>query len=534
MKQMMKKLLSKYHILLLIIALGLALRFFSLSDNHVFFYFDQARDAAVSRQIIENADIKIQGPSVSGTNDSVYHGVLYYYLIGPVYTFADGNPTVVAYFLGTLAIVSIFISYQLGKEVFSSKEVGYLAAFFQAVSVLSIHQDTWLSNPTLSRIFVPLSYLLLWEVFFKKKQSKSMLMVAALGLSVALAMQSALQNIVLLVSLGVAYLYRSWKDQTFFAIKLPKLIVLCTAILVGISSMIVTELLMFKRGILSFDSLNLSDHSVSILSSIPKIIGRYFMVIRDVILPESGILSWLLILLLPFAWIALKKISEQQIVWLSLFFTAPIWLLLWHYRDPTHTFIGLEVPLFLLLSVGLFEYLKGKNWQRVVAISCILLITAFNLRAMIQWRSEQRQYFGIQRGAFLNSQIDAVEYTYQQAEQEPFTIATMTAPFAINATWNYLYTWYGQNAYGYVPDYVSIVPQAGWFEGEKLAETGTPLLPHFLIYEPDTTLSEETFAEFDREQRKLFEEQVVEYQEQQFGTIQMVIVSASQSAAVAN
>ena len=58
--------LKKYSIFLVFL-LAVLIRFFFIKDQNVFFYFDQARDAAISQSIILEKDIKIQGPSVSGT-----------------------------------------------------------------------------------------------------------------------------------------------------------------------------------------------------------------------------------------------------------------------------------------------------------------------------------------------------------------------------------------------------------------------------------------------------------------------------------
>ena len=65
-------------VFLFVFFLAIFFRLLSIRDNKIYFWFDQARDANLSRQIIENKDLKIQGPSASGTNDTIYHGVLYY------------------------------------------------------------------------------------------------------------------------------------------------------------------------------------------------------------------------------------------------------------------------------------------------------------------------------------------------------------------------------------------------------------------------------------------------------------------------
>lgn len=102
MRKNVKNLLRKNYLLIIIFLLAFILRIYSISDNRVFFYFDQARDAVISTSIIDNKDFKLMGPSVSGTNDSLYHGVLYYYLIAPVYALSHGSPFFVSVYLSAL------------------------------------------------------------------------------------------------------------------------------------------------------------------------------------------------------------------------------------------------------------------------------------------------------------------------------------------------------------------------------------------------------------------------------------------------
>jgi len=156
-------------LIILILLLAFILRIFSISDNHVFFFFDQARDAVISTSIINDKDLKIMGPSVSGTNDSLYHGVFYYYLIAPIYVISKGNPFIVSVYLSAISLIGIFVTYKLGKMVFKSESIGLLAAFFQSISVISINQATWLSNPNLSAIFIPTAYYFVWKIFLSEK-----------------------------------------------------------------------------------------------------------------------------------------------------------------------------------------------------------------------------------------------------------------------------------------------------------------------------------------------------------------------------
>jgi hypothetical protein len=66
----------------LIFVLALGIRFLWFPQN-AYFGFDQARDAFNSQEIYQNKDFKIIGPS--STHGGLYHGPIYWYLIGPIY-----------------------------------------------------------------------------------------------------------------------------------------------------------------------------------------------------------------------------------------------------------------------------------------------------------------------------------------------------------------------------------------------------------------------------------------------------------------
>ncbi len=489
----------KNRFLFLLLLLALVLRLYSISNNHIFFFFDQARDAVISTRIITQKDFKIQGPSVSGTNDSVYHGVLYYYVIAPVYALSQGSPFAVSAYLSVLSLIGIFVTYQLGTEVFKSKTTGLIAALLQSVSVISIHQSTWLSNPTLSALFVPLTYYFIWKLFLSEKK-QGFLIYALFGLSIALAMQSALQNITIFGSVLLVFLFSLFTKS--FKFELKKILVSVVTFFVGISTMLLTEFLMYKRGILSFESLNLSQHETSIFSVLPQIASKYFSVISDLVAPQKFFIFPAILVLLLLIYIS--RLNKKQVVWAISFLTAPIWLLIWHYRDPNHTFIGVEVIVFLLLAVGLTKILKQKNLLSKLIVGLVILVFVFsNFKTLNSWRVKQHHYFGIQNGAFLNNQLSVVNKTYELANGNEFSISTLTSPYLINTTWDYLYQWYGQSRYGYTPFYVGI-DQKYFITDSVLAQKYQPEKMHFIIFEPDTTLSEEIQRDFIDAQYETF------------------------------
>src|SRR3989344_6092604 len=97
-------------LLLVILLFGLVLRFLYFPEN-VYFGYDQARDAYESLSIYREGNIKIIGPSTSSPD--LFHGPLYWYLIGPWYILRQGNPIYPAAFLLVLNALGILVIFYL-------------------------------------------------------------------------------------------------------------------------------------------------------------------------------------------------------------------------------------------------------------------------------------------------------------------------------------------------------------------------------------------------------------------------------------
>ena len=119
-------------ILIFIFFIAVLFRWWLISNNQIYFWYDQARDAHVAQQIFLEHDLKIQGPSASGTNDTIYHGVIYYYFIGALYIIFSGNPFLVSMVLGLINSFAVFLIYFLIKKVFKNNKLALSGAFLFA------------------------------------------------------------------------------------------------------------------------------------------------------------------------------------------------------------------------------------------------------------------------------------------------------------------------------------------------------------------------------------------------------------------
>jgi hypothetical protein len=90
--------------------------------------------------------------------------------------------------------------------------------------------------------------------------------------------------------------------------------------------------------------------------------------------------------------------------------------------------------------------------------------------------------FAIQKDMVLSNQLELIDFTYQQSQNQPFTVSTLTVPLWTNTVWSYLYHWYGQETYDYLPfwqgsDQINYVTK-------PLPTTTNPPTNHYFIMEP--------------------------------------------------
>jgi len=474
-------------ILGLIFILAVALRIWFVSGNNIMFWFDQSRDAVIATSIIEDRDLKIQGPSAGGTDDTVFHGVLYYYLIAPLYYFG-GSPQVVVFGLAIFSSLSVLVIYFMAKDIFSKEKIALLSAFLMAISAVHIQEGAWLSNPVIMILSVPLFFWMLWKVFFMDQKKYIYWLLFFFGIS----NQSAIFTVFLLGPLLTAYLYKVNQEKKVFIFSVKQYFLGGIVYLLTISTMILTELLMFKRGVLTLNILNkTSEHFFKGSELVVKISELYLNFVLRILSPTNVLLFFIPLFGLVVMGF-LKLDSKKRFYFLTGIFSI-LWLLSWHFRTSLHLLIGLNVFIYMLLAVGLWQLKKlfqGRWALSLVVIGFVIL----NLWALQSARAKRVHLFGIQRGALLAEQIALIEKTYQLVGEEKFSISTLSAPYGVNVTWAYLYDNYGSK-YGFLPKFFGST-QAGWVGDDLLEEVDGALPNHFTIIDPDVYLGEGTAEQF--------------------------------------
>lgn len=480
-------------ILILLWTSATLIRSYAVSNYNFPYWFDLGRDAIISREIIENNDLKIQGPSASGTNDTVFHGVLYYYFIGPLYTIFNGDPQKVLYIVIALSSSGVVPFYLLSKSITKSKKVAILSSIFYIFSFELFKVTTWLSNPVIASASLPTFFYLYWLVFFEKKRKY----LPPLLLSLAITHQAAILFAPWWILIFIGFLIE-YNDKNIKKWSIKNIFLSLFSYLIGVSTMILTQIKLWRAGIFSVSSLSSFSHieQINSMKSINTILIQYYSKIIDSIVPSMPIFSLILFIFLIIY--AYKKMSFKVNTYLLLIVFSPLLLLSWHSRISYHSLMTLEFFIYLLFAVLIKNICKIKA-GKIISTLLIMLFIFSNLSAYKQANEYKLSEYFVPQGAYLSDLIDVIDYTYVQANGENFSISTITNPYGYNTLWAYLYSWYGENTYGYTPEWYG-PDQTGLFGDTLLNRTTSPKNLHFSIREPHEGMPIWLYENFDHEQ----------------------------------
>ena len=433
------------NLLILFIILGLVLRLIFLKDGAITFGFDQARDAYTA-QAIANGDLKILGPSAS--TPGLYHGVLYFYLITPSYWLGGGNPVVTNTWLSIINILTIIPIFWLGRLLFSSN-VGLLAAFLFAISFDAVQYANWMSNPALAVLTGALFYLGLAIIVFSKAWIVGTVLTAiGLGLSIQFEVFLAYLIFPLLISLWV------FKVR----IKSNQILLFGLIFSIIISSMIVSYIKFGPTFLSGFANLysaggdpfgNWREFSPTLGLYLNRFAEYFYRGLLPFNVVVAGMI-WILIVGLAIkSVIKHEKFNKKILFILILIFSHGVLI---PFGGESTPFInaGLQASILILVSFFIVSHFSK---HKILMSFLTLLIIFSSIYAIFKYNPQGQTVFAIQRGLTLHNELAAIDYSYQAANKERFSINTITSPFWINTVWAYLYNWYGFKRYGYLPSF---------------------------------------------------------------------------------
>jgi len=222
----------------------------------IIFHTDIARDFLLMEDILISKKPALIGPR-SGGISGVFHGPLWLYINLPAYIIGQGNPVVVGWFWVFLFILSLCVTYWVGKKLVS-KDVGLTSVLFVAISTSGSISS--LFNPFGAFILSPFFFFLFVRYLQKQKVKYLLLCLFILGLIIQFQMAF---GVPILVLASIPLLRSIIKSKKYLHILTPLilLIPLSTFILFDLRHQFLqtTSVMNYVRGVENMGKLKVSD-----------------------------------------------------------------------------------------------------------------------------------------------------------------------------------------------------------------------------------------------------------------------------------
>ena len=431
-----------YSLLSLVLLCAVFIRVYRV-DQILWFYFDQGRDALVIWDFWHNGKLFLVGPTTGIAG--IFRGPWYYWLIAPMYLIGGGDPVWPAVFLSVLTVVAILFLYVLGKEI-AGRGAGLIATVIAGFSYYIMIASRWLSNPTPMLLISVLLVYSVFRVIGSRKPTKYWLVI---GFLLGLAMQfgSAAEVFYFPVVFGVAF----WKRKT-----VNKLIVISSLFIVVGTFLPQIIFDIRHQGILTANIQKFLLEEGSFKLSFWEIVKIRFPFYWDVftnkIWPgEPNLMKSAITLgFMTFVYNWRELLANRKFVILGLLVLSPLVGMLFFQGNYGNVydyyFTGYYLVFILFFSVVLAQLFRAKSgW--------ILLVLFFGFFFRINLPLLRNFIIagvdGSTTVAFGN-QKQAIDWVYEDAGGRQFSVDVYVPP-VIPYAYDYLFTWYGPEKFGFKP-----------------------------------------------------------------------------------
>ncbi len=431
-------------LLWLIFLLAVAIRFLWFRES-TYFGFDEARDAFISTDIYTKFDFKLIGPPATG-NLGLFHGPLFWYLLGPIYLLGGGSVLFVSAVFRLINAAGVFGVFYIGSQLLSPW-VGLVSTLFYAVSFEQYQYAMYVGNPTLGVWCWLLIFIGVTMLFKKSRHSKwapaMMLSGAAIGMQLNLMYAYFFFPVAFLLFLLRKNIVLE-KKAVLAAIGLPLLI---------LSTFALAEA---KRGFASVKkALELVGSGWGIMSPGQSKTALYLEKFRAMfhdnllLFPGEGVITSVLALVVVVSLVRLA-IKEKPVRYLL------VWIFAWVFLAPLgghsayYTHVGISIGLLIGTAYLIYKIKEKKLvWLAYLLVGIVL----FSNLKLISLTAKDSLIFQIKPQPFmkLTDELKVIDLMYQEANGKGFTVRLTGIPYRIQTVWAYLFKQYGFPKWGYYP-----------------------------------------------------------------------------------
>ena len=435
-----------YLFLAILFITGFLLRSY-LIDKNLFFGPEQGRDMLVVKDIVTSHKLVLIGPKTAV--EGIFHGPLYYYLAGIPFILSKGNPLVIELFFIFLNSLSVFLIYLLGKELFNRK-ISLIAPLLFTFSFGAIVMARWLSHPPL---IIPVSCLFfLFLIRFIKGKNNYLIPTA---IAYGVASQTEFSNLIIFtfVLFFTIIVFR----KRFIEQKVINLIIsLFLVVTLPTFNFILFDI---RHDFLITKSIFKSQaHRPEFLSyiflTLSGSVTQFLKVLSDIVSPLN---IWGAAVIFVFCLYSLNKLRTKYkngayvlLIWIFSPFAAFILL---RYNPLYHYFTSSIAAIIILFAV-LYEYIF--SIKKGVFYIAIALYIIMNFIFIFNFLPENKNVFfqSTQPQLKYSDQVSVIREIYKEANGQPFFYQAYTIPYWMQDGWQYLFWYYGNNDYNYIPKHL--------------------------------------------------------------------------------
>ncbi|OGM31950.1 hypothetical protein A2803_02580 [Candidatus Woesebacteria bacterium RIFCSPHIGHO2_01_FULL_44_21] len=416
-------------ILLIILTITLFVRVLYLGDN-LFFGYEQGRDFLKLTEIA-SGDPALIGPKTD--IDGLFHGAFSYYSLLPSFIIFGGNPYLVLLSLILIHVVSVYFLYKFAKEL-KGKKFALLTTFVYAISYSSVVYARWLSNPNL----VPALAIFFLYFLQRAKNNKMLLAFVALFWALIFHLQVIASLILLLPGAYFVVTNKLLTKRNLVPVALVIIGVLNTYLIFN-----------FKNDNILLNGLtNYLDGPAPIVHDVK--LDELNNEIVDDFFPQNRTMAFVLFWLVVGVNIIASRQDFGSRFILVLSFAAPFVFILLGVSPLRHLFI--LNPLFTSLLIANAAYFLFSKRLAALALITILIAFAANLTTIFARLPESnRNFIYHAQSTYLSDMENLVDYAYKDAGGAQFSYDYFSVPYWHNDAWEYMFMWYGQWRYGFLP-----------------------------------------------------------------------------------
>lgn len=452
-------------LLIIIIFIGFYLRVDGVISNSFAYTYDVGRDLLQVQKIVKEHKIPLIGQTTG--LGGLYYGPWWYYIITLPFLISGGNPQGIAFFMVLIGIVTIILGFILGFML-GGKWLGLIFSLFISFSNVTVGLSSQIWNPNIAPPLLVLLLILLFRKFKNKKIEfiRSFFIGVLLGLIID---AEIVFGALLIGGVVLSIIYLKKKNDIlrsmlgiivgFIFTLLPRIVFEIRHDFVMTRSLFITKSADQKI----FDIQN-------IFSALPGRLQTFLSQFSETFGVNIVLGTIILMLLMMILFVRRKNITNIQKNMLTIIgiivsvfilgsgiFAREIW---------GHYLVALPILYIIFASISL--YILSKRFL-LLGVLLTLILAIISMRPISVIAELQNPHWEGNAAVYRN-QIAIIDYIYKDARGKQFNCIAYT-PVVHDYTYQYLFSWYGQNKYGYLPKtskeslfYVIIEPDPG-FEG---------------------------------------------------------------------